>query len=442
VLAVLPDGRTTYGTGWVIRSADKENRAGATVVATARHVIAGAIKVMVVESGNAIGDQKPATVINSQFDQDIAFLEVKDLDKPALLLTRARPDVGDDVAAAGYTSASDRGEEQGRAKSATLKRGGLSKYFRGLIDRNAQAPVDQVEFDAPILAGFSGGPLLNRCGRVVGMAVTDGGHIQIAEGASVAVAQGVATAVATDEIIRAARAASIDVTPVDTACGESIGLQPPPPPPPAPCPAPFTSSDTAGKPCTPIMATGWQKLVHNLKGPIGILIGIAVLALIVLIGMIFWLMGRRRKPTPSKIFGPSEGIVGPGGPGSNLLDQGYKSKPLGSEVRATSLRLTGRGPDGEPIDLRFTSDQLQASAAMLGVDGDSNARILDNRPKTFVGRKHALLAFDGHHFTVEDNKSTNGTKVGGQKLEPFTKRVLVSGDTLTIADISLRVTVE
>ncbi len=202
---------------------------------------------MIVESGAAIGDQKPATVISVKADQDIAFLEVKNLAKPALQLTRSRPNIGDSIAAAGYTTASDRGETDGRAHSATLKRGGLSKYFLGPVGSEAQAPIDQIEFDAPILAGFSGGPLLNQCGRVIGMTVKDGGHIQIAEGASVAMAQGVATAVASDEIIRAARAASVEVDVVDAACGSAETTKLPPPPPLKACPRPLYVRRCCGK---------------------------------------------------------------------------------------------------------------------------------------------------------------------------------------------------
>lgn len=442
VLALRTDGQATYGTGWVIQTADAKNRAGASVVVTARHVVVGAVKVMIVEADSEINDQKPATVISSKVDQDIAFLEVKDLTKPALQLTRARPDVGADIAATGYTTASDRSEAQGRARSATLKRGGVSKFFRGLVDPNAQAPIDQIEFDAPVLAGFSGGPLLNRCGRVVGMTIADGGHVQISEGASVAMAQGVATAVAADEIIRAARAASVDVTAVDTSCGETAALQPPPPPPLSTCPSPFLSVDTNGKACMPMAPTGWQRFTHNLRSPIGIVIGVALLALFVVIGIILWLMSGRRKSSASQVFGPTEGVSTAGHSGSSLLDN-RGSRSAGSQAGGSaSLRLTGRGPGGEPIDLRFSSADLQSGPVMLGVEGDTNGRIPDTRSKTLVSRKHAQIAYDGRNFTVEDNKSMNRTKVGGETLNAFSKRVLISGDTLTIADVALYVTVE
>lgn len=435
VLARRKDGSATYGTGWVIQATDNENRAGAAVVVTARHVIAGADKVTIVESGSDIDDQKPATVIGGTVDQDIAFLEVKDLAKPPLQLTRARPDVGGDIAAAGYTTASDTNETEGRAKSASLKRGGLSKYYRGPVNSGAQAPIDQLEFDAPILSGFSGGPLLNQCGRVIGMTITDGGHIRIAEGASVAVAQGVSTAVAADEIIRAARATSIEVNVTNTACGEAV-VPPPPPPPPAPCSEPYKSVDAAGKVCTPIEPTASQKLMHGMKGPIGLVVALGVLALLVIFGTIFWLVFRRR-PRSSQ-FGTTSIVSGEPPAGGSILLSGTH-KP--SSVAAT-LRLTGRGPDGEPIDLRYSASDLAGGGVMLGVEGDPTGRIPDKRPTKFVGRSHARLAFDGRNYTVEDNKSLNGTKVGGVKLEPYVKRVLVSGDTVTLADVALHVTID
>lgn len=437
VLAMQADGTAKYGTGWVIVPTDNENRAGAAVVITAKHILVRAQRIVVVESGAAISDQKPATVIAASSEQDVAFLEVKDLSKPALQLTRARPNVGDDIFAAGYTNASDKGEAEGRARSASLKKGGLSKYFRGKSDDSAQAPVDQVEFDAPVQAGFSGGPVLNSCGRVIGLTLSDGGHIPLGENANVAIAQGVASGVAADEIVRAARSASINVTASESAC-PTVGTPPPPPI----CKAAFTTTDESGAPCTPIEPTPWQKFVHKLSGPAGIVLAIAILAvLIVIIGVIFWLL--RRRSTGSVIIGsqPIDAMQG----GSRLSDSGgSKSSQTGggSGIGGRTLRLNGRGPGGEPIELRYSADQLAMTSVMLGVEGDSNGRIPDHRSKTLVSRQHARLGFDGRNFTITDNKSTNRTVVGKEVLEPFAKRTIVSGDTVTLADVLLNVTIE
>jgi Trypsin-like peptidase domain/FHA domain len=431
VLAMMSDGSARYGTGWVISAADKQNNAGAAVIVTAGHVVAGAVKVTVVESGSAISDQRIGTVIGSTPERDLAFVEVKGITQPALTLTRATPNLGDQVAAVGYASASDANETNGRASRGSLKVGHLSKDFQGSMTDNS-APIDQVEFDAPVLGGFSGGPLVNLCGMVLGVTVKDGGHIAVSEGEQIATAQGIAVAVASDEVIKAARDNRVSVQAIDAAC--PVNEKPVPPPP--VCSAPFISTEH-GQACTPIQPNQIQSIVHNLGGPTGVTMIVAGAALLVVGGTVLAVVGGRRKPLP-----PGGGATGqgggtaPGGGGISILS------PPPPPPRSRTIRLTGRGPSNEAIDLKFDANELVGSGVMLGVEGDEGARIPDNRPKTFVSRRHASLSYDGRNFLIIDNKSANKTKVGGEALPPSTPRPLVSGDRLELADVVLNVLID
>ena len=103
------------------------------------------------------------------------------------------------------------------------------------------------------------------------------------------------------------------------------------------------------------------------------------------------------------------------------------------------LELVGRGPQGEALNFRFTSDQLAGRTVILGSDRTVADVQVDTRPQYKVSRAHAKLAFDGHAFTIEDNNSSNGTVVDGMRLSPGRARPLLNGDQIRLADIELQV---
>jgi pSer/pThr/pTyr-binding forkhead associated (FHA) protein len=109
-----------------------------------------------------------------------------------------------------------------------------------------------------------------------------------------------------------------------------------------------------------------------------------------------------------------------------------------AELSAPSVRtltLRGSGPGGEPISLRFTSEELQSHPRSIGTE--SEASIPDNRPKTFVSRNHAEISWDGESFYIKDLKSMNGTQLDGHELKPLEKRRLHDGATVKLADLVL-----
>ena len=439
VLALLPNGTTNMGTGWVIEEADRANRAGGAIVVTARHLVNGAVKVTIVEPGSSITDQRAAVVHAATPERDLAFLEVKDIAEPALTITRSVPNVGDTVRGIGYSSASDENEANGRAVRASPKLGGLSKVFRGNIGPGASAPIDQIEFDAPILPGFSGGALVNDCGQVIGVMVKDGGHIRLGEGHQIATASGVALAVASDEIITAARDAGINLTVTNSVCDAHALSTTPPAPPPTPCSKPFITSEN-GRGCIKKPPTPLEKVIHSVGGPTGALVIVALLALAVILGTLAMMFSRRRAYQGG-------GIAVAVAPAPALdTSQPFASLPSSDTPSAPpaprSIRLTGRAPLDDVIDLRFTAEELAGPGLVLGVEGDDRAKIPDRRKETHVSRRHANLRFDGRNFVVIDLKSSNGTKVSGERLTPNVPRYVVSGDRLELADVILNVTTD
>ncbi len=52
-----------------------------------------------------------------------------------------------------------------------------------------------------------------------------------------------------------------------------------------------------------------------------------------------------------------------------------------------------------------------------------------------VSREHCMFRFSDNHAVVIDLKSTNGTYINGQRLEPYREYILVDGDELRMATL-------
>ena len=54
-------------------------------------------------------------------------------------------------------------------------------------------------------------------------------------------------------------------------------------------------------------------------------------------------------------------------------------------------------------------------------------------PDQIVSRRHAVLTLAGDQFLIEDQRSTNGTWVNGQRLRPHTSQQLFHGDDIVFS---------
>lgn len=425
---VMVRSKGRFATGWVIASADKSDRAGAAVVVTSLNVIEGLTEIIVREPSGA--DRK-ATVLAADTDRNLVLLEVKDIAAKQIALTRTMPKVGRSVWAAGYNRPADMGENMREAENATIKGGRLGREFLGPISTEARADMHQIEHDAGLVKGFEGGPLLDKCGRVIGINMKSGG--QIVPRAAMYVNQGEAimNALRADEVIAFAKAKQVEPEISDGESCAGGGA--------ANAPAKNgAAATTAPAPADATAAGGGTG-----SGVGSLLASPLLLGLLVLAGLglaIFGFMALRRKPAePTPVPRPSR--VAPADlaavdDSTMLLD-----RPRTATVREATLRLDGHAPDGSPISLEFGSEALRGIAALIGAGTNADARVPDNRPEYKVSRLHARLGHDGAGFTVEDNKSLNGTMLNGKALDPHQPAKIVTGDVISLADIDLRATI-
>jgi S1-C subfamily serine protease len=149
---------TLQGTGMVL------SRSG--IVLTNNHVIAGAGAITVTDV--ATGRRYPAVVLGTDLADDVALLQLRGASRlePVLVGDSAGVAVGQAVEAAGNA-----GGVGGRP---SITSGRVTALRRALTvtDEAGQRPErlsGLIEVDAQLAPGDSGGPLLTRAGRVVGM---------------------------------------------------------------------------------------------------------------------------------------------------------------------------------------------------------------------------------------------------------------------------------
>lgn len=421
------------GTGWVIQGVDVQNRAGAAVIATSYNIVEKSSKIQVSEPGSP--EKYDAILLGFDTDRNIAFLEVKDVKARPLVLTRTTPQLGHEIWATGYNKASDQTEGANRlAVNATIKGGRLGRTLRGPVSEESRAAVGQIEHDATLLPGFEGGPLVDRCSRVVGVNMKSGAIPTRRANLLIQPSAVVMNALKSDEVITAARAKGVEIEVKDgDGCGSAAASPPVQPERPTP-PAETENGGVLAR-----LTSGFD------SGSSLLLVLAALLGVVALVFGIYTLTRRQSGHAagwePALAGGPLPEPAPTRDAGASAPTSVAGTPPGETKVAESVLRLIGRGPGGEPIELSFTSTSLQKGGAMIGVGANADVRIPDNRSEHKVSRLHARIAYDGRHFTIEDNKSLNKTFVGGRAIESHVPTPLVSGERIKLADVELSVSI-
>ncbi len=423
------------GTGWVIQGVDVQNRAGAAVIATSYNIIEGSSEIRVSEPGAA--ERYYATVLGTDSDRNLAFLEVKDIKARPLVLTRTTPKVGREVWATGYNKASDDAEGPNRlAVNATIKGGRLGRELRGPVSQETRADVGQIEHDATLLPGFEGGPLVDRCARVVGVNMKSGATVTRRANLFIQPSAVVMNALKADEVIKAANDEGVKIEVKDgEGCGSASASA-----------APVAAVRQSPAAAEPPPSTAWSRFTGAFDSGSSTLLALAALLGIVALGFGIYTLTRRQpsaagggwEPTPA---GPVRESPPSRDAGASAPTAVAGTPPGETKIAESVLRLSGRGPGGEPIELSFSSAALQKGGAMIGVGANADVKLPDNRAEHKVSRLHARIAHDGRNFTIEDNKSLNKTYVAGKPIESHVPTPLLNGERIRLADVELSVSI-
>ena len=435
VVTYSPTRLIDYGTGWVAVTADPAHNANNAIIVTALHVIRGADRIRVLEANSA--EQLEASVRARDVNRDIAFLEVRGLRNGGvpLTVTGVVPPIGQELRTTGYAAASDRPSRNDVAGISGVLMGAYSRSVPNPLPiGSASVGVAQFQHSIPLARGFSGGPVIDKCGRVVGFNLGNGIN-DSPRGRDTE--PGISFAVASTEIIKAAEEHGIRLSEDASPCpdqgagGSSVANNPG-------GVIPHAETDTA-QPSTP-----WWRGRTGLAAIVGLF---ALAALGLGAWLFFGKSGRGSGPAEDPrsrqaTVEPATSRPAPAEPSKSRdsVKPGSPTTSMNPAKSARALTLSGRGPGGEPISLRFAADEMASQGRVMGTE--SEVHVPDNRTKTLVSRIHAEISWDGEHFFIKDLKSLNGTKVDGQALAPHEKRRLRDGASVTLADVTLNVQID
>jgi hypothetical protein len=163
-IVVAGDGGQVVGSGIVVSHAGH--------VATAYHLVKAHVerkwKITVFPVGRAADKGLAATLVKGFPGEDLAVLRVDGLAGRPARISDAGPDVparGSEVFAIGYPGA---GARLGAATQASFTAGRVSRLFRGAWTKDGPQ-ILIIQHTSPINPGNSGGPIVDACGRVVGV---------------------------------------------------------------------------------------------------------------------------------------------------------------------------------------------------------------------------------------------------------------------------------
>ena len=163
-LFIVGPEETFSGTGFMI------NRDG--YVATNFNVIEDHLesrwRIFVADHGAEKADRRPAQLVEAFPGEDLAILRVAGLKRPSVTfadLPNNGPSKGVKVFAVGFPVVGDR---LGPVDDASFVSGAVSRVFSGPWTEDAPA-IQIIQHTAPTNPGNSGGPLVDECGRVIGL---------------------------------------------------------------------------------------------------------------------------------------------------------------------------------------------------------------------------------------------------------------------------------
>ena len=406
-------------------------------VLTNSHVVSGQRTLAVVSAHT--GGERRARLVWSSAELDLAVLAVDGLTlRPVVLGTMAlRP--RETVWALGYPGAAD-DATGAMTLDATSTAGVISRLYSGPWNPGSGGrALNIIQHDAAINPGNSGGPLLNDCGVVIGVntqghreargvflasRITDVlpelrrlgvGFDESDEPCASESAQAVADAdTARDEAAQAvanAEAARNEATQASTAAAAAVD-------------AVGAVGDEAAAAAAAANRTMWLAL------------GVGAVALPALL----LALRKPRREVVRVVERMSEGVrhlgrVARAGPGRRHAASGAAAPVAG--VRAPGrpvLVLAATKGVRERVVVRDTGLEPAAGGFVVG----SHAPLVDDIvTHPTVSRRHARVTREGGRFHLEDLNSSNGTRVNGVPLDPFSPRAIAPGDDVQLGDMAV-----
>jgi hypothetical protein len=374
-------GKSNYGAGSGFMVAPH-------IIATNHHVIEDAVKIVALTPDRTgEGKSYPADVIWSSPKSDLALLRVPALDLPALVMAEKLPAKGNQVTAIGYPGVADNVVDFKGIES-TLTQGVIGRIIDSpLIDGGPN--INMIQHSAAINQGNSGGPLLDNCGRVIGINTgkAKGKIVKDSSGGyAVSQSDGISLAVSTTALMNGLKASSISYTTTDLDCAIN------------------------------------QIAATKNGGLNAILPLIGILFAVILAGAALF-FSVRKKEVIRETF--------------TQFQRRRSSNELRHQNHNDGIKtwqLKGEYSDGRAIEFKLNSALFERGPIFVGRDAALCKIVLDDLS---ASRKHALLELSRDTLKISDLNSTNGTWLDREKIgsTPISIRY---GQVITIGKVRLK----
>jgi phosphohistidine swiveling domain-containing protein len=414
-LVVLGEGDSAAtGTGFVVGTKN-----GETLIATNCHVVAQRAQdnsiIVARKNGDAV-EAYSGVVLWQDALKDLAVVCVKMMNAPALTIHQVGPKQGDEVYALGFPAVADDlisrqvfleaamnrnsnriNDPSGQASrfvEATLSKASVRRIVKGTWEPGDPGPeFTIIEHDVNITAGNSGGPLLNRCGDVIGV------NTQRVRDPDIPV-----------DIVRKSSHSSELISALD-----KLGIK----------------FKTTSEPCAAVGLAGesmgfWVPVLAILAAA-----GVAVALFLAikkpaLIRETYTQFLRRSTPPPLSPAAPP------------LAPSTAPQVPYSSSQRAWVLE--GENPEAEGS----RKVRIEVPLSMIGkgklIVGRKTGMVHFSIKNSSISSQHATLLLDESGLYIEDRNSSNGTKINGKKLAPFRAVKVLIGDRLTLGEVNFTLT--
>ena len=386
VIVQHADGYSS-GTGFVVGPGD--------IVATNNHVVEvrGNVLALVKQADGKLLEL-PATVTWTSPDYDLALLKVPGLGKPPLQITDQLPGKGSQVTAIGYPGVADRDKNRDNLVESTVTQGIIGRVVMSSWQRDG-LKLNILQHSAAINSGNSGGPLIDHCGRLVGVNTQKAlGKIEgkLKEGSKVNQSDGIFFASHVAVLLDALKQQGV------TASVTSEDCRP---------------GGASAAPASPA-ATASDQVPWIFPSAIGVALLLALGALAVAL---------KKSVSVRETYTQ------------------YKRRSGVQQIEPTPEKalpkwlLYGRGSTHQAVEFLVDAASCQVSPLIIGRDGSQCELTIDD---STVSRRHASVFWSAGSFQLADLGSTNGTWVEG--IQVTSRAVALRlGQTLTLGKVVLTV---
>lgn len=392
-------------------------------IVTNYHVIDGGKRFYAVPDGvvagvEAVKSNYKVDLVWSSADLDLAILVPKEETRKFLKIspvdiTNNLPGKGEVVKAIGFPGVADAKtlDSADIKAESTISSGVLGRLISDGIWKKGGPPLKMVQHSAFIHRGNSGGPLLDACGRLIG--VNTQGEVNIVKDA-----KGRGTGIG--DLIAGFYYASDARELIEALDRQGVS---------------YYLDDSACIPTEDLIQEENRKLTRTLQ--LSLYFGGAALLAIgaILIYLLRNPAARQRVSHAVETYSRSI-RASRAKPGSHVSPANSPSIQTTAAASQASLILDGYGSNRQRHRMVINASELYRGEIVVGREPDNRSYVINDES---VSRRHCAFYAQGNNLFIREIKSTNGTFVDGRRLSEGESAPLRNGSDIKLGAVTFKV---